>query len=149
MVCKVGEILTPLNGIQTNSGWVVGDTHPSNILINKGIVSGVLDWEGVAENKLTFYDWFQFIFSVVIEYVKANSKGLDHAEVMEHGSSLIFRSSTSRIGKILNRQTDYFLNSIGLPTEKKLNLFVLFLVDYYWIKDKGKVLENLLPGLLN
>ncbi len=148
IIFKIRKILYPLIGIQTTTGWVVGDTHPSNILINKSVVSGVLDWEGVSENQLAFYDWYQFIFSVIIENVKATSRSLPHAEIIRNGSDLLFNQPISKLGKMLNRQTDYFLFSKGLPPELKFNLFILFLVDYYWIKNKREILNKLIPEIL-
>ena len=147
-VIKIREVFYPLIGIQTSIGWLVGDTHPSNILINKGAVGGVVDWEGVSENNLSIYDWYQFIFSVVIENVKATSRSLTHAEMMRMGSDLLFSNPKTKLAKILNRQTDNYLISKGLNPELKFNWFILFLVDYYWIKNKQEFLHDLLPGIL-
>jgi hypothetical protein len=148
LVSKIRDILYPLIGIQASTGWLVGDTHPSNILIYKKAVSGVLDWEGVSENNLSIYDWYQFIFSVIIESVKATSRSLTHAEMMRMGSNLLFSQSNSKLAEILDRKTNYYLNSQGLNPELKFNWFILFLVDYYWIKNKQDFLHDLLPGIL-
>lgn len=144
----VRDVLFKLIGVRANTGWVVGDTHPSNILIDNGVVTGVIDWEGIAENKFQFYDWYQFIFSVIIEHAKFGLKTASHNEIMKRGLSLLFNKPDSKLAKILNRQTDYYFETYGLPKEFILNLFVLFLVDYYWIENKRELLESLLPELL-
>jgi len=141
---QVDQILQPLTGLETNTVYAVGDTHPSNILIHKGKISGVIDWEGTSFNKLRFYDWFQFELSVAQEYIKVKSPSINQTERVNLAFELIFDPSNTKLGEFLDRQTDFYLNSAGLPSDLKLSLFLLFLIDYYWIANKDIVIRNFL-----
>ena len=144
LLFQVDQILQPLIGLETNTACAIGDTHPSNILFNKGKISGVIDWEGTSFDKFLFYDWFQFELSVAQEYIKAKSPSLNQYERVNHAFELIFDPSNTKLGRFLNRQTDFYLSSAGLPSDLKLSLFILFLIDYYWIANKDIVIRNFL-----
>lgn len=144
LLSLVDQILQPLKGLDANTACAVGDTHPSNILFNKGKISGVIDWEGTSFDKFLFYDWFQFELSVAQEYIKVKSPSINQTEQVNRAFELLFDPSNTKLGRFLDRQTDFYLNSAGLPSDLKLSLFILFLIDYYWIANKNIVVRNIL-----
>ena len=132
-----------LIGLQIPLVWAYGDAHPSNILLENGRVSGVVDWEGATSGQWPVFDWFQFLLSLAQELIKARCH-VDRVQRAVMACRMLAGPPTTRLAKILQEQTERYLSLIGLDPKLALPLFLVFLIHYYWFEDKGTLLQRVL-----
>ena len=143
----VEEIAGALVGLQVPLVWAYGDTHPSNILLKNGMVSGVVDWEGASSGQWPVFDWFQFILSLSQELLKALSPSMNRLQRATAACEFLIGKSDTRLTAVLHQQTVRFLSSINLHPELIMPLFLVFLIGYYWFDDKEALIQRVLVQL--
>lgn len=144
-VAKTNKLLGNLIGLPLPYGWVYGDTHPSNILIENKCVTGAIDWEGSRPRQLQIYDWFQFLISTVQELLKKSTPDILERAVM--ACELMAGQDNSPLSLILKRQNQSFLSRCGLDTRLVIPLFLVFLIDYYWFEKKDALIMNVIDRI--
>ena len=137
----VEDMMVKLAGLQVPLVWAYGDTHPSNILLRDGRVSGIVDWEGTIPGQWPVFDWFQFILSLAQELIKTQYPR-DRLQRAIVACSLLIGQPTTRLAAVLQQQTKRFLSLINLEPELALPLFLVFLVHYYWFDDKETLVQR-------
>jgi hypothetical protein len=143
----VKDIARALLGLQIPLVWAYGDAHPSNILLSRDLVSGVVDWEGATPNQWPVFDWFQFTLSWTQELIKARYPSMDRVERATTACALLSGQPNTRLATVLRQQTARFLSAIDLDPELALPLFLVFLVGYYWFDDKETLVQRVLAQL--
>jgi hypothetical protein len=141
------DVTEALLGLQIPLGWAYGDAHPSNILLNNGIVSGVVDWEGVTPGQWPVFDWFQFILSLAQELIKAQAPSMNRLQRATTACEFLIGQPNTRLAVILHQQTTRFLSAANLSSELLLPLFLVFLIGYYWFDDKESLVQRVLSQL--
>lgn len=142
----VKRSLATLAGLQVPLVWAYGDAHPSNILLESGKVSGVVDWEGTAPGQWAVFDWFQFILSLAQELVKPQFSG-DRLQPAIVACRLLMRQPETRLATVLQNQTARFFSLVGLDTELTFPLFLVFLLHYFWFDDRESLIQRVLVEL--
>lgn len=127
--------------------WRYGDAHHSNILLNDGQVSGVIDWTGAKPDQFPIFDWFQFVF----EYARSYSQNLQLSK-QERGDTLfvlkmLLDVPSDPVSTILQAETVRFLTAYNLPTNLFPVLFLIFLDQFWWPYDKPTLIRQALSLL--
>ena len=143
----VGDIAEVLLGLQVPLVWTYGDAHPSNILLDNGIVSGVVDWEGATPGQWPVFDWFQFMLSLAQELIKAQYPSMDRLQRATAACELLIGQPDTQLAAELHQQTARFLSAINLRPELALPLFLVFLVSYYWFDGREALVQRVLAQL--
>jgi hypothetical protein len=143
----VEDIAEALVGLQVPLVWAYGDAHPSNILLNDGVVSGVVDWEGAAPGQWPVFDWFQFMLSLAQELIKAQYPSMNRLQRETAACELLIGQPNTRLAAILHQQTTRFLSAINLHPELVLPLFLVFLIGYYWFDGKEALVQQVVAQL--
>ena len=143
----VEDIADALLGLQIPLVWAYGDAHPSNILLNDGAVTGVVDWEGAAPGQWPVFDWFQFMLSLAQELTKAQHPAMNRLQRATAACELLIGQPNTRLATVLHQQTTRFLSAINLCPELALPLFLVFLIGYYWFDGKETLIQRVLAQL--
>jgi hypothetical protein len=135
------ELINRLPVTEIPFTWGYGDAHHSNILIEQGRVSGVIDWIGVKEETWFFTDWYYFLFFYALEFFKKNSQaGLDAQRklavsttmgVVDHWLTALFKEKTRQ-----------FLEHFSFDPQMSPEFFLTFLYDLHWPQGKGQLLKD-------
>jgi hypothetical protein len=142
---KLVDSTSSLFGLQIPRGWICGDTHPTNILFAKDTsVCGFVDWEGIQENNLVIYDWFQFVVSLAYEYIKQGKHSKTILERMVSACKILYHEPHSALAKMLRNQSILYLQRLEIHESLLKPLFLLFLVDYYWFENKEELFLQIL-----
>jgi hypothetical protein len=143
----VEDIAEGLVGLHVPLVWAYGDAHPSNILLNGGTVSGVIDWEGASPGQWPVFDWFQFMLSLAQQLVKAQHPSMNTLQQTIAACELLMKPPNTRLAVVLHHQTIRFLSSANLCPELVLPLFLVFLIGYYWFDDKEALVQQVVAQL--
>jgi hypothetical protein len=118
----------------------------SNILLSRGKVVGVVDWEFSAPNAWPLYDCFQFLFEYGIEWYKKMYPGYTRWEIVKAMLHDMFLSDTLLWDKV-QRWATHFGQAHGLPEQGLPLYFMRYLWDLYWPDDKPTLLNLILDGV--
>lgn len=143
----VEDATESLLGVEVPLVWAYGDAHPSNILLNEGTVSGVVDWEGTSPERWPTFDWFQFVLSWAQELIKAQDPSLNRLQRATAACQLLTRHPITPLAAVLQQQTARFLSAINLDPELALPLFWVFLIGYYWFDNKEALIRSVLANI--
>jgi len=143
----VEERCQSLVGLRVPLVWVYGDAHPSNILLDGGSVSGVVDWEGTAPGRWPVFDWFQFTLSLAQELIKAQCPAMGRLERAVVACDVLIGEADTRLGSVLQQQTERFFRAIKLPAELVVPMYLVFLIGYYWFDGKEVLVQRVLGQL--
>jgi hypothetical protein len=136
------KLTSDLVGLRLNAVWRYGDAHHSNILINKGRVSGVVDWEGAEADSWPTADWFQFAVQYLVDLYRVKYPGLVHVQCATKALDTLLRPADSSLASTVREQTCAFFSTHGLPTSTISAFLVVFLLQFHWPWDKKALIEH-------
>lgn len=132
-----------LDGFVIRKVWRYGDAHRSNILICRGRVSGVVDWEAVeADHYWPTSDWFQFAFQYLVELCRVKFPKASYSERGGKAIDMLLQPADSSLTSMIQEQTRTFLDTWGVKAWAIPAFFVTFLARFYWPWDKGALLKR-------
>lgn len=138
----LNAVVRELERIKIGPVWRYGDTHHSNILTNRGKITGVVDWEGAQENQWPTLDWFQFAFQYLVDVLRLKSPTATQNDLGCEAIRLLLRGDGSPISNLARKQTDLFLYGWGFDTQAKSAFAVHFLTQLYWPWGKKPLFEE-------
>jgi hypothetical protein len=121
--------------------WGYGDAHHSNILLEKGQVSGVIDWIGVKEETWFFTDWYYFLFFYALEFYKKNAR-VDSDAQRRLAISTTFGIYDHWLAELFKNKTKQFLEHYSFDLKSSPEFTLTFLYDLHWPQGKGKLLKE-------
>lgn len=133
-----------ISRLPTNSipfTWGYGDAHHSNILMEAGRVSGVIDWIGVEEEQWFYTDWYYFIFFYALEFFKKNSKA-DLDSQRRLAISTTMGISDHWLTDLFKDKTLKYLENYSFDPQLSPELFTTFLYDLHWPQGKDQLLKD-------
>jgi hypothetical protein len=121
--------------------WGYGDAHHSNILLEAGKVSGVIDWIGVMEETWFFTDWYYFLFFYALEFFKKNSK-TSPDELRRLAISTTMGNGDHWLSGLFQDKIQEFLENYSFDPKMSPEFFLTFLYDLHWPQGKGQLLKD-------
>ncbi len=121
--------------------WGYGDAHHSNILMQKGRISGAIDWIGIEDHQWFHVDWYYFLFSYAIQFFKKNSNH-DASRQLKLAISTSMGSGDHWLSDLFQDKTRQFLESNAIPPGLSPELFLTFLHHLHWPEDKPNLLRQ-------
>ncbi|MBN1483922.1 MAG: phosphotransferase [Chloroflexia bacterium] len=136
-----------LQGLPVPLVWSYGDTHHSNFLMQKGQISGAVDWEGAAPKQWPWLDWFQFVFQYAVEFCRKKNPAWDSVVCGKTAIDMLLARPEDRIANILQRETTTFISHLGYDRDLIVPLFITFLARLYWPEHKDLLLSHALAHI--
>jgi len=129
----------PTNSIPLT--WGYGDAHHSNILMEGGRVSGVIDWIGAEEEQWFYTDWYYFLFFYALEFFKKNSKA-DLDTQRRLAISTTMGISDHWLTDLFKDKTRQYLENYSFDPQLSPELIITFLYDLHWPQGKDQLLKD-------
>lgn len=133
------SVAKDLVGMRFQKVWRYGDAHHSNILLHKGVVSGLVDWEGADDGHWPTTDWFQFAFQYLVDVQRAMHPKEDPNSLGMRAINALLQPR-SAIDEMAQEKTLAFLSSWSIEPASMGTLFAVFLAQLHWPWGKDRLL---------
>ncbi|UCD98249.1 MAG: phosphotransferase [Chloroflexota bacterium] len=121
--------------------WGYGDAHHSNILLQNGKVSGIIDWVGVQQSQWFFIDWYYFIFFYALEFFKKN-QAVDRQIQLRMAISTTMGIKEHWLADIFQEKTRQFLAVYAFDPDLNPDFLLAFLQQLYWPREKARLIQE-------
>lgn len=132
-----------LKGISLPMSWRFGDAHYSNILLQGGRVSGVVDWEGSKPRQWVLDDWLNFVFQYLVELRGVLSPQTTRNTLAQDALASLVRRPTSRLDEVAQEETSAFLAGWELRRDLLPAYVAAFAARLHWREGKDALLSQL------
>ena len=136
------EVTKGLEGFVIPRAWRYGDAHHSNILLHRGKVSGVVDWEGAENAQWVSTDWFQFAFQYLVDLHRVQCPQVSSDVLGKKAADTLLNPPQCSLDSLIQEQTSTFMDTWGMTAEAMPALFVAFVAKLYWPSDKKNLLKH-------
>lgn len=141
IIADLHAIVRELEGNPIRKGWRYGDAHHSNILLDRRMVTGVVDWEGAQPGQWPTLDWLQFAVQYLVDFYHAMAPNASRTACAEWAIDSILRSPNTPLDKLVQKQTYRFLSASGIDHKALPAFFISFLATQ-WPCDRGALLRH-------
>lgn len=146
-VLVLSQAIKEIVGITRCATWRCGDLHHSNILIQDGQVSGVIDWEGVQFDQLGVSDWLQFAYQYMVDYWRIMRPGMSPIQLGKLATDSLMLSPSSALTQLMREETVEVLKANGYTSSHLPALLTAFLIRLWWPWEKDQLLQHAVQRL--
>ncbi len=123
--------------------WRFGDAHYSNILLQGGRVSGIVDWEGAKPEQWVLNDWLQFVFQYMVELAGVRKRSAQRNSLAREVLTAMSGIPLTRLDEMALCETEKFIGAWRLDRQLLPTYVAHFARELYWPDGKNNLLSEI------